>query len=354
MQSHDIDTLRQQIDEVDGQLVELLSRRARLAIEIGRLKGDGSEEIYRPDREARVYDHVLSANPGPLPGEALRAVYREVLSACRAVQRELRVGYLGPAGTFHEEAALRRFGSSATLVAYGTIEDVFLETQRGNVDYGVVGVENSTAGAVTSTLDLFLDSNLQICAEIELPIAHSLLGRGELSQVKRVYSHPQALAQCRRWLGNHLPNAEQIEVASTALAAQMAETVESAAIGTETAGRMYGLSAIARGIQDASTNVTRFLVIGATRSPRTGRDKTGIVFSVRNRPGALRDALEPFAQRGIDLTRIESRPSRRRLWEYVFFVDLLGHPEDEDVAVALRELDEQSSFVKVLGSWPVE
>ena len=352
----DIEALRQQIDEVDELLVALLNRRASLAAQVGRVKasgGNGAEEVYRPDREARVFDHVLSATAGPLPGSALRAIYGEILSACRGVQRQLRVGYLGPVGTFTHEAALRRFGSSATLVPCRTIEDIFLETERGSVDYGVVGVENSTAGAVTPTLDVFLDSGLQICAEIELPIAHNLLSRGELSQVRRVYAHPQALAQCRRWLSGNLPGAEQVEVASNALGAQMADSPDTAAIGPEVAGRLYGLAVIAPHIEDASSNVTRFLVIGPTRSPQTGRDKTSVVFAVRNRPGALRDALEAFARRGIDLTRIESRPSKRRLWEYVFFVDFTGHPDDERVAEALDELDRGALFVKVLGAWPL-
>lgn len=350
-----IDALRRQIDEVDEELVALLNRRAALAAQVGRVKaGGGPAAVYRPEREAQVYEHVLAANAGPLPGSALRAIYGEIVSACRAVERQIRVGYLGPVGTFTHEAALRRFGSSATLVPCRTIEDVFQATEKGHVDYGVVGVENSTAGAVTSTLDVFLDSNLQICAEIELPIAHNLLSRGELGQIRRVYAHPQALGQCRRWLSANLPDAEQVEVASNALGAQMAESPDTAAIGPEVAGRLYGLSVVAAHIEDASTNVTRFLVIGPTMSPRTGRDKTSVVFAVKNRPGALRDALEVFAQRGIDLTRIESRPSRQRLWEYVFFADLTGHPDDEPVAEALAELDRGALFVRVLGAWPRE
>ncbi len=357
MDSLGLTGLRQEIDELDRRIVELLNQRARLAVDVGRVKRAGGatpDEVYRPDRETQVYEHVVAVNEGPLTESAVRAIYGEILSACRAVQHDIRVGYLGPPGTFTHEAALRRFGSSATLVPCGTIEDVFVETERGHVDYGVVGVENSTAGSVTPTLDVFLESSLQICAEIELPVSHNLLSRGPLAGIRRVYSHPQALAQCRRWLSANLPTAEQVEVASTGLAAQMAEAPDTAAIGPEAAGRMYGLTAVARQIEDSRTNVTRFLVLGRNRSPRTGHDKSAIVFSVRDRPGALRDALEAFAARGIDLTRIESRPSRQKLWEYVFYADLAGHPEDEEVAAALADLDHQSSFVKILGAWPIE
>lgn len=357
MESRDLNDLRRKIDELDARIVELLNERAELAVEVGRVKrggGANSDVVYRPEREAEVYAHVAGANAGPLSSSAIRAIYAEILSACRAVQRDLRVGYLGPAGTFTHEAALRRFGSSATLVPCATIEDVFYETERGNVDYGVVGVENSTAGAVTSTLDVFLESSLQVCAELALPVSHNLLSRGELGGIRKVFSHPQALAQCRKWLGANLPHAEQVEVASTVLAVQMAESPEAAAIGPEAAGKLYGLPIIAHRIEDSRTNVTRFFVLGRERSPRTGRDKTAVVFSVRDRPGALRDALEAFAARGIDLTRIESRPSREKLWEYVFYADLAGHPDDEVVAAALADLDRQSSFVKVLGAWPAE
>jgi chorismate mutase/prephenate dehydratase len=270
------------------------------------------------------------------------------------LQRPLRVGYLGPEGTFTHEAALKLFGASSEYVPCATIEDVFLETEKGNVDHGVVGIENSTAGAVTPTLDLLVDATVQVCAELELPISHYLLGRGDLSEVRRVCSHPQALAQCRRWLGQNLPNAERVEVASTVLAARQAESSDTAAIAPAAAAKLYGLRVLAPRIEDSSANVTRFFVLGRSRSPRTGQDKSAIVFAVKNRPGALRDALEVFARRAIDLTRIESRPSRRRLWEYVFFADFRGHPDDEAVAAALAELEAGALFVKVLGAWPVD
>ncbi len=345
---------RRQIDELDRRLVALLNERARLAQAIGRLKADGEDRVYHPEREAQVLRNVLAANRGPLPDRALLAIYSEILSASRALQQPLRVAYLGPVATFTHEAAKRRFGSSAEFIPCRTIADVFLATQRGEADYGVVPVENSTEGAVAHTLDMFLDTDLQICAEILLPISHNLLGRGRLDQIRRVYSNPQALAQCRRWLQENLPQAELIEVASTARAAQLVTDEESAAIANAAAAEVYGLPIIAARIEDSATNLTRFLVIGPRRSPPSGHDRSAVIFAVRDRVGALHDALGVFARHGINLTRIESRPSKRRPWEYVFFVDLEGHPEDAHVQAALRELEEQCTMVKVLGAWPVE
>lgn len=350
--------LRDQIDAIDQELVQLLNRRARVSQQVGKQKreqaGEGAEpRIYQPDREAEVYSNVQAANEGPLPNDALRAIYREILSSSRALQQPLRVGYLGPVATFAYEAAKRHFGSSTVLVPCRTISDVFLETQRQAVDYGVVPVENSTEGAVTYTLDRFLDTDLQVCAEISLRVSHFLLAKGPLDRIAKVYSHPQALAQCRRWLTENLPRATTIETASTALAAQMVQDDESAAIATEAASDVYGLPIVARHIEDISTNVTRFLVIGPHMSEPTGRDRTALVFAVHDRAGALRDALTWFAENNINLTRIESRPSRRRLWEYVFFVDLDGHPNDEPVARALAGLGRSCPFVRVLGAWPV-
>ncbi len=350
-----LESLRREIDSLDDELVALLNRRMAISRRVGRLKPATGQAVYQPDREAAVLERVLSAGgDGPLSPRALRAIYGEILSASRDLQRALRVGYLGPEGTFTHEAALRFFGSSAELVPCATIEEVFLETEKGNVDHGVVGVENSTAGAVAPTLDLLVDASIQVCGELELPVSHYLLGHGELSEVRRVCSHPQALAQCRRWLGQNLPNAERVEVASTVLAARMAEEPSTAAIAPSAAAKLYGLKVLAPRIEDSSANVTRFLVLGRERSRRTGSDKSAIVFAVKNRPGALRDALEVFARRGIDLTRIESRPSRRRLWEYVFFADFRGHPDDEVVREALAELETDALLVKVLGAWPVE
>lgn len=347
--------LRREIDDLDEALVELLNRRMAISRRVGELKPATGQAVYQPDREAAVLEHVLSiGDAGLLGSRALRAIYGEILSASRALQRPSRVGFLGPEGTFTHEAALRLFGSSAEYVPCATIEDIFLETEKGNVDHGVVGVENSTAGAVTPTLDLLVEANIQVCAELELPISHYLLGRGELADVRRVGSHPQGLAQCRRWLNQNLPDAERVEVTSTVAAARLAEDPATAAIAPAAAAKLYGLRVLAPRIEDSSANVTRFLVLGRERSRRTGLDKSALVFAVKNRPGALRDALEVFAKRGIDLTRIESRPSRRRLWDYVFFADLRGHPEDEVVREALGELEADAQFVKVLGAWPLD
>ena len=347
--------LRDEIDRVDREIVRLLNQRAHLARQIGRIKRELGEDepVYRPEREAQVYAQVESWSEGELPPEALRAIYREILSASRAVQRPLRVGYLGPVATFTYEAARRHFGSSAILVPCRTIGDVFAETQRQTVDFGVVPVENSTEGAVTHTLDGFLEFDVKICAEIELPVSHNLLARGRLEDITRVYSHPQALAQCRQWLSERLPHAVQIETASTAQAAEMITDTTSAAIATEAASDLYGIPIIARRIEDVSTNVTRFLVIGPRMSEPSGHDRTAIVFAVQNRTGALHEALRWLAENDVNLTRIESRPTRRRLWEYVFFVDLDGHPNDPNVARALEGLGRSCSFLRVLGAWPV-
>ncbi|HVC33446.1 MAG TPA: prephenate dehydratase [Chloroflexota bacterium] len=352
-----LEELRAEIDQADRDLVFLLNRRARISQQVGQIKreqaGVGREpHIYQPDREAQVYAQVDALNQGPLPNSALHAIYREILSSSRAVQRPLRVGYLGPVATFAYEAAKRHFGSEATVVPCRTIADVFVETEKRTVDYGVVPVENSTGGAVISTLDSFLETELQICAEILLPVSHNLLSRGKLDQITQVYSHPQALAQCRRWLAEWLPRATLVETASTALAAQMVQDEQSAAISTEAASEVYGLPLVARRIEDESTNVTRFLVIGPHRSEPTGHDRTALVFAVHDRVGALQDGLRWFAENAINLTRIESRPSRRRLWEYVFFVDLDGHPADDHVARAIEGLRQSCAFVRVLGTWP--
>ena len=324
------------LGEVDRQIAELLARRARLVV-----AGEPTADVETPPS-------AESLSP-----EALRGIFTEIDSACRALVREQRIGYLGPPGTFSHEAALRRFGSGATLLPCATIEDVFRETERGNVGLGLVPVENSTAGAVVPSLEAFLETSLQVCGEIGLPIVHNLVSRGDLAGIRRVYSHPQSFAQCRRWLAKNLPNAERIEVASNSLAVQLAESPDTAAVGPESAARLYGVPIVVPHVEDESTNVTRFLVLGRERAPRSGHDKSAVVFSVKNRPGALRDALDAFASRGVDLTRIESRPARSGLWTYVFFVDLAGHPEDPAVVAALERLGEGAIFVKVLGSWPV-
>lgn len=351
--------IRQEIDAIDGQLIGLLNRRAAASVEVAKIKRGGEVSTYVPAREQEVVENVLLANQGPLREAHVRAIYSQILSASRELQRPLRIAYFGPAGTFThraaEEAAKLRFGSFVEYIPTRTVDEVFALAERSNADYGVVPVENSTEGSVGQTLDLFIDSQLKICAEILLRITHHLVGRGPISEVKRVYSHPQALAQCRRWLSTNLPGADALESTSTSAAAERAATEQdAAAIGTEDAAAKYGLLVLARGIQDQANNYTRFLLIGQTIGPPTRHDKTSILFSVRDRVGALHEVLSVFAQRSINLTRIESRPSRRQPWEYVFFVDFVGHPQDENAAAALAEMHAACTTVKVLGAWPTE
>jgi chorismate mutase/prephenate dehydratase len=353
----ELDELRAEMDEIDWELVQLLNRRAKLSLRIGETKRQHAPPgtpvpVYQPQREAQVLDQVSQANQGPLPDAALRAIYREILSSSRALQQPVRVAYLGPVGTFSYEAARLHFGSSTELVACRTIADVFLDTQKGTANFGVVPIENSTEGAVTPTHDRFLESDLQICAQIELPVTHNLLARGRLDQITTVYSHPQPLAQCRRWLADNLPRATQVETPSTAAAAALVRDESIAAIATESAALLNNVPILARHIEDVATNVTRFFVIGRERAGRTGHDRTALTFSVQNRAGALHEALKAIADNGVNLTRIESRPSRRRLWEYVFFVELDGHPDDPEVARSLGALDQCSAYVHILGSWP--
>jgi chorismate mutase/prephenate dehydratase len=357
MPKDDIPDLRSLVDDIDLKLVELLNQRAEISIKIGDAKrqsdpADVEPEIFQPDREGQVLTNVQAANRGPLTDEDLQAVWADILSSSRSLQQTLEIGYLGPPATFTEEAAKRCFGSSVTYTPCNTIADVFYETRKRTLTYGVVPIENSTEGAVTHTMDMLVESDLQICAEIRLPVAHYLLSNGSLEEVEEVYSHQQALAQCRRWLSAHLPSAKRIEASSTALAAQMAQAPHSAAISTLTAAKLYNLEVVAEHIEDSASNVTRFLVIGIHRANRSGSDRTALVFSVRDRVGALRDALTIFASSKINLTRIESRPSRRKLWDYLFFVDLEGHPEDGHVELAIDQLEQECPFVKVLGTWP--
>ncbi len=359
--------IREEIDALDRQLIQLLNRRAAASLEVARIKrealgetgGGASVATYVPGREQEVLNNVLSANKGPLTEAHVRAIYSEILSSSRALQRPLRIAFFGPAGTFThraaETAARVRFGSFVEYVPGRTVQDVFELTERGDTDYGVVPVENSTEGSVQQTLDMFMDSDLKICSEILLWITQHLIGHGPVSEIKRVYSHPQALAQCRRWLVAHLPQAELVESLSTTAAVEhAAQEAGAAAIGTEEAAARYGVPVLARGIQDQVHNSTRFLLLGRETGARSGHDKTSVLFSVRDRAGALYDVLSVFARRGINLTRIESRPSRRQPWEYVFFADFVGHPEDQEVSRALEEMYAACTMVKVLGAWPTE
>jgi chorismate mutase/prephenate dehydratase len=350
-----LDEWRARIDEIDRQLLRLLSQRAELSLEIGRAKRQASEPVLVPGREQEILDELTRLNAGPLPAGAIRAIWSEILSASRSLQRPFRVAYLGPQGTYTHLAAVRQFGASAEFVPARTIPDVFDEVERGRADVGVVPIENSSEGVVNHTLDGLIDSELLICGEASLEIHHNLLSRAaDLADVKRVFSHPQALAQCRGWLAQHLPDAQVVEMASTSAAAEQAALdASTAAIAGELAGELYRVPALRERIEDYANNVTRFLAIGRRPVGRTGRDKTSILFSIRDEVGTLHRILEPFASARLSLTKIESRPTRRRPWEYVFFVDFQGHRDDPVTQGVLAAVRERCLFLKVLGSYPV-
>jgi len=350
-------SLRQAIDALDDQMLALLNQRAGLASEAGRLKAAAAPEalFHAPRREREVLARLESANPGPFPSTAVRSVFQEVMSACLSLEKPLRVAFLGPEGTFTHLAARQQFGGSCQALPQGTIAAVFQAVERQRADYGVVPVENATEGSVDSTLDAFLDSPIRICAEILLPVDQALLMRPELDlgSVRRVYSHPQALGQCRRWLEAHLPQADRIEAPSTSEAARLArEDAEGAAVASEMAADLFGLKVAETKIQDLAANATRFLVLGPKASEPTGRDRTTLLAMAQDGPGALLHLLEPLAHRRLNLSRIQSRPARRKLWEYAFFLDVEGHESDPVLAEALEDLRGACASLKVLGSYP--
>lgn len=353
----DIQTLREQIDALDQEIVARLNQRADLARQIGALKEDQQAPTFAPAREAEVLARARAAGAGPLPAAAVEAIYREIISACLAVERPLSVAYWGPPGSNTHLAALTRFGRMAGLASVESVGSVFTEVEREAVDYGVVPVENSTEGVVTWTLDSFLNTSLHICAELYVPIRHHLLSpAASLGDVRRIYTMPHATAQCRLWLERHASHLERIEVTTTARAAERAAAEpDSAAIANTIAAEIYGLNVLAEGIEDSPRNRTRFLVIGRTATPPTGRDKTSLLFSVRHEAGELIRALAAFEKYDLNLTLIESRPTKQNPWEYVFFVDLLGHvddPNDPAVRRALKLLESRAQFVRILGSYP--
>lgn len=344
-------TIRDRIDALDKRLVKLLSARARLAQRIGRLKENAA---YRPEREAQVLRGILAENRGPLADAALARLFTEIMSACRALEDSMTVAYLGPPGTFSQEAAIKHFGGITALAPCPSIDEVFRQVETGAAGYGVVPVENSTEGAIGRTLDLLLSTPAKICGEVMLPIRQCLMSRsGKLAGVRRIYSHTQSLAQCQQWLARNLPRAERTAVVSNAEAARLAARVRTAAaVGPRTAAALYGLKLIARDIEDEAKNTTRFLVIAERDATPSGRDKTSLIMSARNVPGAMHDLLTPLAVNQVSMTRLESRPSRTGLWEYVFYVDVEGHQQDPNVARALAELKQKASFLKNLGSYP--
>ena len=354
--SDDIDRLRKEIDALDNELLALLQKRARLAQRIGALKGGAP--AYRPERESEILRRVAAQAGAPLSAEAATRVFREVISACRGLEEELRIAYLGPEGTFSEQAVRKHFGGAVRAEAGASIDEVFRRCESGAAQYAVVPAENSTEGAVGRTLDLLLVTPLRICGEIELRVHQNLMAAqgAALAGVKRVYSHAQSLAQCAGWLNQSLPAAERVPVASNAEAARRAaEDSAAAAIAGEAAAARFALALLARAIEDDPNNTTRFLVLGNLDAAPTGRDRTSLVMSAENKPGAVHALLSPLAANRVSMTRIESRPSkamRSALWEYVFFIDVEGHQKDERVAAALAELRQKAPFLKVLGSYP--
>jgi len=347
--------LRKQIDKIDRKILELLNKRAELAIKIGKLKQKTGEEVYIPNREKEILLNLLKENKGPLPKESLQNIFSEILHAGRTLQSKLKIAYLGPEATFTHLAAVKNFGKYCEYIPLKTIKDVFQEVEKGRADYGVVPIENSTEGVVNYTLDMFMESDLLICSELNLRIELCLLSKfSDIKKIKRLYTHLQALGQCRNWIEANLPEVEILETTSTSKAAELAKrsNVPSAAIASSIAGEIYGLNIIAKGIEDISENYTRFLVIGKQSSERSGHDKTSIMFSIKDRVGALHDILVPFKKLNINLTKIESRPTRRKAWEYVFFLDFLGHIKDKKIKKALSEVSNQCVFLKVLGSYP--
>ncbi|SDK85927.1 chorismate mutase [Modicisalibacter muralis] len=355
--STDLDELRERIDRIDGDILRLISERADCAQRVARVKSavDPQAVFYRPEREAQVLRRIMALNSGPLDAEEMARLFREIMSACLALEQPVKVAYLGPEGTFTQQAALKHFGESAKSLPMAAIDEVFREVEAGAANYGVVPVENSTEGVINHTLDSFMDSSMRICGEVVLRIHHHLLvaGTTRKDKISRIYSHPQSFAQCRKWLDSHYPQAERVPVSSNAEAARLVKTEwHSAAIAGDMAAKLYELERVAEKIEDRPDNSTRFLIIGNQDIPLSGDDKTSLVVAMRNQPGALHDLLEPFHRHQIDLTRLETRPSRTGVWNYVFFIDFKGHRDQPEVDAVLEEVRLRAAEIKVLGSYP--
>jgi len=348
-----LDELRRKIDALDSEILDRLNERARCAMEIGEIKRSTTAVYYVPEREKLIFERLYRKNKGPLPEEAVRAIYREVISSIRALEKSISVAFLGPADTFSHMAAMRVFGATAEYHPLPTLSDIFTEVERRHIDYGVLPVESSMGGGVHDTLDRFVASDVKIINEILMRITQNLLSNSPIDKITKVYSKDNALVQCRNWLRANLPNAKLIDTSSTAEAARIATEEEgAAAIASALAATTYNLDILVSRIEDSPNNYTRFFVIGHQMAKPTGKDKTSILIALRDRPGALYSLLLPFSEMGINLTRIESRPSRKKAWEYVFFIDLLGHIEDEEIKRVLEHIAEQSVEVKVFGSYP--
>ena len=348
-----LDDLRKKIDELDCRLVQLLNERARVVVEIGKLKDKTAKPVYAPDREKQVFERIAQANKGPLPDKCLVAIWRELMSGSFVLERPLRIGYLGPQGSFSHTAAMLKFGQSVEYEPVADITSIFEEVSKGHCNLGLAPVENTMGGGVIETLDALIDSDVKICAEIQMAIHHSLLAKCPLEEIEKIYSKPEVFAQCRSWLSATFDDAQTIAVASTARAAQMAaEEPKAAAVGSKIAAELYGLNVVCENIEDMANNVTRFLIIGREDAKATGDDKTTILFSTAHKAGALSDVLDVFKQHGINLTNIESRPSRKREWEYYFFMDFLGHRTEKHVQSALEGARKHCLQLSILGSFP--
>ena len=349
-----LDPLRKKIDEVDRELIELLTKRANLALEVGHVKQEFGSVVYRPEREQQVLDKVTGLNPGPIKSDGIVSIWREIMSACRAIEADINVAYLGPVGTFSETATLEFFGHSVSLSPKATLDEIFRSVELGQCQYGVVPIENSSEGAISRTLDLLLETSLLITGEISIPIRHVLMSEsGHLDGVTHVLAHPQALAQCQQWLTQHAPNLHRESVSSNAQAAlEASKNPHYAAIAGANAAEKYNLKMIEQGIQDDAHNRTRFVIIGHHIAAPTGKDQTSLILSVKNEAGAVYKLLEPFSKHGVSMTRFESRPARKGTWEYHFYIDIDGHQDDANVAQSLKVLKEITSFYKCLGSYP--
>ncbi len=352
-----LSVVRSEIDSIDAQLIDLLNRRARCAQQVGEIKAQHGEAgfIYRPEREAQILRRIQEINPGPLSNDSVTWFFREVMSACLSLEQALGIAFLGPLGTFSESAATRHFGHAANLMPQVSIDDVFREVEASHADYAVVPVENSTEGAIGRTLDLLMTSPLKICGEVVLRIhQHLLSNETSFDKITKVYSHAQSLAQCHEWLNRSLPKAQRISMGSNAQAAQFAASeTGAAAIAGEAAAERYQLPLLASSIEDEPNNTTRFVVLGRQEAGPSGRDKTSLIMSAPNQTGSLCNLLAPLSEAGVSMTRLESRPARHTLWEYVFFVDIEGHRDEPAVATALTELGRRAAYLKVLGSYPV-
>ncbi|AMP06906.1 prephenate dehydratase [Collimonas pratensis] len=346
--------LRQQIDAIDAEILALLNRRAKIAQEVGHVKAETNAPVFRPEREAQVLLKVAERNPGPLQGADVQTIFREVMSACRALEKRVTVAYLGPAGTFSEQAVYQQFGHAVEGLPCVSIDEVFRATEAGTADFGVAPIENSSEGVINRTLDLLLQTTLNISGEVSIPVHHSLMTKeGTMAGIARICAHSQALAQCNAWLNQHYPSIERQAVASNAEAARMASENEAvAAIAGEMAAQKYDLQVVSANIQDDPHNRTRFAVVGRLQNGASGKDQTSLVLSVANKAGAVYKLLAPLAKHGVSMTRFESRPARMGAWEYYFYVDVEGHAADDKVAKALDELQQNAAFYKLLGSYP--